>query len=51
MRYEHEFDYFTILNRERFLGKCLISEMLHIQRQKNNLNLQSNTDYYKVRNK
>jgi len=30
---------------ERFLSKCLISEILHIKRQKNSLNLQSDTEY------
>jgi len=41
----HEFDWenVEILDRERYLTKRLISEMLHIKRQKNSLNL--HTEY------
>jgi len=34
-----------ILDKEKYLSKRLILEMLHIKRQKNSLNLQSNTEY------
>jgi len=42
----HEFDWDNaeILDRERYVTKRLISEMLHIKRQKNSLNLQTDTD-------
>jgi len=44
--FSHEFDWdnVEILDRERFLSKRLISEMIHIKRQKNSLNLQSDTE-------
>jgi len=43
----HEFnwDNVEILDRERFLSKRLISEMIYIKRQKNSLNLQSDTEH------
>jgi len=43
----HEFDWdrVEILDNERFLSKRLISEMLHIVRQNNSLNLQSDTEF------
>jgi len=43
----HEFDWdnVEILDNERYLSKRLISEMLHITRQKNSLNLQSDTEF------
>jgi len=46
LEFSHEFDWknVQILNRERFLSKCLISEMIHVKRQKNSLNLQSDTE-------
>ena len=34
-----------ILDCERYLGKRLVSEMLHIQMQNNSLNLQSDTEF------
>jgi len=42
----HDFDWenVTILDKEKFLMKRLISEMLHIKRQ-SSLNLQSDTEY------
>jgi len=45
-KFSHEFnwDNVEILDRERFLSKRLISEMIYIKRQKNSLNLQSDTD-------
>jgi len=43
----HEFDWdrVEILDNEHFLSKRLISEMLHIARQNNSLNLQSDTEF------
>jgi len=43
----HEFDWENVrdLDRERFLSKRLISEMMHIRLQKNSLNLQSDTEF------
>jgi len=43
----HEFDWenVKVLDRERFLSKRLISEMMHIRLQKNSLNLQSDTKF------
>jgi len=42
----HEFDWknVKVLNRERYLTKRLISEMLHIKHQKNSLNLHTDTE-------
>jgi len=42
----HEFDWenVEILDRERYLTKRLISEMLHSKRQKNSLNLHTDTE-------
>jgi len=42
----HEFDWdgVQILDHEKFFYKRLISEMLHINRQRNGLNLQSDTE-------
>ena len=42
----HEFDWenIEISDNERFLGRRLISEMLHIQLQDNSLNLQTDTE-------
>jgi len=34
-----------ILDSERFLGKRLISEMMFIKKQKNGINLQSDTEH------
>jgi len=47
LRYQHEFDWenVKILDNERFLGKRLISEMLHIQLQQSSLNPQADTDF------
>jgi len=44
--FSHEFNWenVEILDKERFLTKCLISEMIYIKRQNNNLNLQSDTE-------
>jgi len=41
----HDFDWnnVEILDKERYLTRRLISEMIHIKRQSNNLNLQSET--------
>jgi len=43
----HEFNWdgVEILDRERFLSKRLILEMIYIKRQKNSLNLQSDTEH------
>jgi len=43
----HEFDWdnVEILDNERYLSKRLISEMLHITRQNDSLNLQSDTEF------
>jgi len=43
----HEFDWdiVEILDNERYLSKRLISEMLHITRQNNSLNLQLVTEF------
>jgi len=45
--YQHDFDWenVKILDNERFLGKRLILEMLHIQLQQSSLNLQADTDF------
>jgi len=45
-KYSHEFnwDSIEILDKERILSKRLISETIHIKRQKNSLNLQSDTE-------
>jgi hypothetical protein len=42
----HEFDWegIKILDSERYLGRRLVSEMLHIRMQSNSLNLQSDTE-------
>lgn len=42
----HEFNWedVEILDKESYLGKRLISEMIHIKRQKNDLNLYSDTE-------
>jgi len=42
----HEFDWenVEILDRERYLTKRLVFEMLHIKRQKNSLNLHTDTE-------
>lgn len=47
LQFNHEFDWddVKILDRERYLGKRLISEMMFIKRQNNSLNLQSDTEY------
>jgi len=47
LKYSHEFDWKNvgILDRERYLSKRLILEMLYIKHQKNSLNLQSDTEY------
>jgi len=47
LSFNHDFDWesVTILDKESFLGERLISEMLHIKRQSNSLNLQSDTEY------
>jgi len=46
INFSHEFnwDNVEILDKERFLSKRLISEMIYIKRQKNSLNLQSDTE-------
>jgi len=43
----HEFDWdnVEILEKKHYLSKRLISEMLHITRQNNSLNLQSDTEF------
>jgi len=43
LKYSHEFDSENVgvLDKERYLSKLLISEMICIKRQKNSLNLQS----------
>jgi len=43
----HDFDWenVTILSKENFWEKRLISEMLHIKRQSNSSNLQSDTEH------
>jgi len=45
--FNHDFDWenVKILDRECYLGRKLISEMLHIQMQNNSLNLQSDTEF------
>jgi len=47
LQFNDEFDWedVKILDSERFLGKRLISEMMFIKRQKNGINLQSDTEY------
>jgi len=47
LQFKHDFDWenVEILDSERFLGKRLISEMMFIKRQKNSINLQSDTEY------
>ena len=44
----HEFDWESvkILDSERYLGRRLVSEMLHIQMQNNSLNLQSDIECF-----
>jgi len=44
--YSHDFNWnnVEILDKERYLTKRLISEMIHIKRQNNSLNLQSDTE-------
>lgn len=46
LNFNHDFDWenIIILDNERFLGRRLTSEMLHIQSQNNSLNLQTDTD-------
>jgi len=46
MQLIHEFDWknVEILDQERYVSKRLISEMIHIKRQNNSLNLQSDTN-------
>jgi len=46
LEFFHEFDWenVEILDRERFLSKRSISEMIHIKRQKYSLNLQSDIE-------
>ena len=46
IEFEHDFDWenVAILDEERFLNKCLISECLHILMQQNSLNLRSDTE-------
>jgi len=46
LNFSHEFDWnnVEILDQERFLTRRLISEMIHIKRQNNSLNLQSDTE-------
>jgi len=46
LNFSHEFDWnnVEILDQERYLARRLISEMIHIKRQNNSLNLQSDTD-------
>lgn len=43
LNHDFNWDEVEILDEESFLGKRLISEMIHIKRQTNSLNLQSNT--------
>ncbi|EFN62053.1 hypothetical protein EAG_01370, partial [Camponotus floridanus] len=43
LNHTFDFDDVEILDEEAFLGKRLISEMIYIKRQKNALNLQSDT--------
>jgi len=42
---EFDWDNVEILDNERYLSKRLISEMLHITRQNNSLNLQPDTEF------
>ena len=46
IEFVHNFNWenVAILDEERFLNKCLISEYLHILMQLNSLNLRSNTE-------
>jgi len=46
LQYDHDFqwDNITILNEEPYYRKRLISEMLNIKKQKNSLNLQTDTE-------
>jgi len=46
LNFSHEFDWdnVEIVDRERFLSKRLISEMIRIKCQNNSLNLQSDTE-------
>ncbi|XP_018365761.1 PREDICTED: uncharacterized protein LOC108762979 [Trachymyrmex cornetzi] len=46
LEFSHEFDWngIEILDEERILNKRLTSEMIHIKRQKNSLNLQTDTE-------
>ena len=46
LEFNHDFNWndVKILDYEPLLNKCLISEMLFIKRQKNDLNLKTNTE-------
>lgn len=46
LNFDHEFEWddIEILDREPFLKKRLLSEMMYIKRQNNSLNLQTDTD-------
>jgi len=44
LSHEFNWDNVEILDKEQFLSKRLISEMIYIKRQKNSLNLQSDTE-------
>jgi len=47
LQFNHDFDWedVKILDSERFLGKLLVSEMMFIKKQKNGINLQSDTEH------
>jgi len=45
LNYDFDWEGTEILNQERFLYKWCVSEMLHIQLQKNSLNLQSDIEF------
>ena len=46
INFQHDFDWdnIEILDHEPFYHKRLVSEMLHIKRQKNSINLQTDTE-------
>jgi len=47
LQFNHDVDWedVKILDSERFLGKRLVSEMMFIKKQKNDINLQSDTEH------
>ena len=44
IKYDFDWENVAILNEERFLNNCLISEYLYILMQQNSLNLRSDTE-------